>query len=189
MAESLGGILRELRGAAQGGSVSVGQMVGAIGPRATGPLLFVPALVAVTPVGAIPGAPAVLAAVIAAVALQGVFARDGVWLPRRLRRQAVSSDRLDAVLARAERWVRPIDRNVGGRLTLLTSEPARLVVTLLCVPLALAMIPLELVPFAAALPAGTILLLSVAMILRDGVVMLVALIAGAAAMGWAATLM
>lgn len=187
-AESLGAIVRELRTAAHGRAVTVGDVVEAVGPRATGPLLFVPALIAMSPIGAIPGAPVVLATVIVAVAAQGLIARDHIWLPARLRRQRVSADRLKAALDRAERWVRPIDRNFGHRLTVLTGEPARIGVMLACIPLAVSMIPLGLVPFAVALPAATIVLLSIGMILRDGVVVALAAGVGAAAMSWAVTL-
>src|SRR5690242_8426702 len=52
------------------GRLSVAELMDAIGQRSFGPLLLVPALIALSPVGAIPGLPAVTSAIIIILTIQ-----------------------------------------------------------------------------------------------------------------------
>ena len=63
-------------------SVSVGQVLDAFGSRTFGPAIIVPALLELTPVGAIPGVPTFLAVVIALIAVQKLFGSEHVWFPK-----------------------------------------------------------------------------------------------------------
>lgn len=78
----LEGLLDELESTSDGtGSVSVEELVGAIGDRSFGPFLLVPALIALTPLGGIPGLPTFLALVVILVAAQLLLGMRRFWLP------------------------------------------------------------------------------------------------------------
>ncbi|MGB0216645.1 MAG: exopolysaccharide biosynthesis protein [Alteromonas oceani] len=66
------------------------------------------------------------------------------------------------------------------RLTVLTQSPASRFVVVYCALFALSMIPLEVVPFAAAVPAFSITLSAVGMMSKDGAVLLAGILCQAA---------
>src|SRR3569832_764957 len=63
------------------GRVSVADLMGMLGERSFGPLLLVPSLIAVAPVGAIPGLPAITSAVIVLIAGQILLGHAHFWIP------------------------------------------------------------------------------------------------------------
>ncbi len=67
-----------------------------IGVRAFGPLLLMMALVALTPIGAVPALPTALAIAVTLIAGQVVLGRNRLWLPDFVERRHVSSKKLKA---------------------------------------------------------------------------------------------
>lgn len=111
-------ILDYLRETAEGGDdVSVGDVVAASGDRGYGPLLFVPALIDISPIGGIPKLPKLLAAIMALVAGQIVLGCEAMWLPSLLRRRSVSVD----TMSRTTDKLRPVARWLGRWLHCLLS--------------------------------------------------------------------
>jgi hypothetical protein len=91
----LEGMLDQLARASDGsGPVSVGELLDAIGQRSFGPFLLVPALIAFTPLGGIPGLPTALAAVVIVVAGQLLIGMKQFWLPSILLRRSIERQRL-----------------------------------------------------------------------------------------------
>lgn len=174
-------VLDELKHAARSGqsSVSVGDAVEAIGHRGYGPLLFVPALIAITPVGGVPGVPSLMALLIAIFAVQLLIGRDHVAMPAFLERRSVPDGKLRRAVKKLYPLGRWLDRWFPGRLSVLVGPPAHRLVALCSLLLCLAVPPLEVVPFAAAAPMGAIAIFGLAMTLRDGVLI---------ALGFAATI-
>ncbi|MHC9038273.1 exopolysaccharide biosynthesis protein, partial [Cobetia marina] len=84
-------------------------------------------------------------------------------------------ERLTHGVQRARPWTRRIDRLLKPRLGFMTRGIAYRLIAALAILLAATMVPLELVPFASALPAATLLLLGLGLIGEDGVVILLAL--------------
>lgn len=153
-------------------NVSVEDMVSAIGNRGWGPLLFVPALVVISPLGGVPGVASLMAAIIALFAIQIVLGRDGVWMPGVIARRSVSGDRIEGAVEK----VRPVgawlDRWFHGRLSFLTSDMMIRVAAGVAVALCATVPPLELIPFAGLAPMSAIAMFGLALTLRDGVLML-----------------
>ena len=164
-------------------SVSVGQVLDAFGSRTFGPAIIVPALLELTPVGAIPGVPTFLAVVIALIAVQKLFGSEHVWFPKIISNRCVASEKL----ARGSEKLRPLagfmDRHFHRRLKVLTRPPfsriAAGVIVLLCVSVPF----LEVLPFASSVPMLAIAGFGLAVLARDGVLMAGALLVSIGAMG------
>ena len=155
--------------------VTIGAALGALGSRSYGPFLIAPALLVLTPVGAIPAVPSLFAAVIILFAVQMALNRDHMWLPGFVKRAGVSRDRVTASTHKLRPVADVLDRWFHGRLEWLTKGPAVRVAALGCIVLALTVPPLELLPFASAAPMAAIAMFGLALTVKDGLVMLVAL--------------
>jgi len=171
--DGLRGVVDQLAGMGQERErVTIGAVQDAMGARGFGPFLLVPALLEISPIGGIPGLPTALAAIIILMAAQMALGRDGIWLPGFIRHRGVSGGRL----RKAMDYVRPLARwtdwLVRPRLEWALRRPWINLAALLCILLALSVPPLELVPFASTAPFGTIGLLGLAILGRDGLLML-----------------
>lgn len=153
--------------------VSIDDLLDTFGDRSFAPLMLILALIGITPVGAIPSVPTIIALCIAIIAAQMAWGRDHVWLPGFVTSRGVSSDRLSKGEDKLRTIAGVLDAVAKGRLKSLASGPARRVVAGLIVVLCLALPVLEIVPFAAAAPFLAIAMLSLALMVRDGLVLLV----------------
>jgi hypothetical protein len=175
--------LHQLKQTASGQRVSLGALIDRLGQRSYGPVLFVLGLVALSPVGAIPGASIVCATAIVLIAAQMSFGRPGPWVPGALRRIEVDARRGRRALEATEPYVRWLDRVTRRRWRGLLRRPAlHLVVVTLCV-LAGLMYPLALVPWGVVPVAATIALIGLGLLTADGVVIAAGLAAAALATG------
>jgi hypothetical protein len=91
-------------------------------------------------------------------------------------RRSVSRKRFEKALRWVRRPARAIDRLLRPRLTFLTDTIGAYAIAVLCVLIASAMPPMELVPFAATIAGAALTAFGLALIARDGVVALLALI-------------
>ncbi|QYX56482.1 exopolysaccharide biosynthesis protein [Roseovarius sp. SCSIO 43702] len=164
------------------GEVSVRDMVEAIGHRGFGPLIFVPALVVVSPLGGIPGVPTLFALIIVLIAVQILVGRTHFWLPDMIGERSVSDDRVRKSADKARPVARWMDKWLGSRLESLTGKTARIAAAVAVVGLCILVPPLELVPFAAIVPMLAIAVIGLALTARDGVLMLVGLVAAGVAL-------
>ncbi|WP_340119908.1 exopolysaccharide biosynthesis protein [Pelagibius sp. 7325] len=155
--------------------VTVGDLLDRIGTRSFGAFLLLPALIAFTPLGGIPGLPTAMAAVVIVIAGQLVIGLDHFWLPDMILRRSVKPDKLRKsadVLQRPARWA---DKLIRPRLTGLTREPFVHLAAFACILLALTVPPLEIVPFAGSVSWAAIGIFGLALIARDGLLSLIAL--------------
>ena len=186
---SIGDILERLEGIAEKKEqTTIGDMVEAFGTRSYGPFLIVPSLIELSPIGGIPGVPSVLAAIIILFAGQIALGRSQFWVPKLLANRSVKSERLKKATGK----LRPIgdwlDRWFHGRLPALTKGPFIRVAAVACILLALTVPPLELLPFASSAPMLAIAMFGLALLVRDGVLMIaasvLAVLAVAVGVGW-----
>lgn len=154
--------------------VCVGDALDEFGRRSFGPILLMLPLIEISPLGGIPGVPSLLALAIALIAGQLLFGREHVWLPQFIERRAIAGDKLAWGAHRLDGAAAAIDGWFRGRLKWLTRGPwqraAALVVILLCCSVP----PLEFVPFASSAPMVAIAAFGLALMVRDGLLMLVA---------------
>lgn len=160
--------------------ISVGELIKSIKGRGFSALILLPALLTFLPTGAIPGMPAICALLIIGFAGQRLFGLKQVYLPRKLMKLTVSRQRLDAILQKAKPALHATDRLISRRLEFVCNPLAERVVAGLAILLALTFFPLGIIPFAVLLPSAAILLMSLGLLARDGVVLLlgIALIGG-----------
>ena len=175
--ENLGSLLDKLDRAAEGkDKVRLGDVHEAIGERAFGPMLLVTGLAALTPLGVIPGLPTAFAVVVVLIAGQIVIGRDRFWIPGKLRDRRIGADRLTKAVRWARKPARVVDRIVRPRLSVFTKAGFTRAVALICVVIAFAIPPLELLPFAVIAPASAITAFGLGLTARDGLLVLIALL-------------
>lgn len=170
--------------ASEKGSVSVDDVVQSIGDRAYGPLIMLPALLEITPIGALPLVPSFLALLIVIFAGQVALGRKCLWLPEHLGKRSAPAERVEEARKKLQSIAQKLDDWFRYRLPWLTSTPSTRFAAGCCILLCLTVPPLEIVPFASTLPMAAIAVFGLAMTVRDGLLMLLAyLLMGAAVTG------
>jgi hypothetical protein len=175
------GVLDELSAAiaaSPSDRVSVADIQSVIGERSFGPMLLIPGLIGLSPIGAIPGLPGIMAIIELLFAWQILLGRRHIWLPESISRRSIARGRL----ARAVEVMRPYASWVDlyllwPRLTIFTSGPFFFVIAAMCVFLSLIMPIIELVPLAGILPNAALTAFGLAVTAHDGVWALLAFLA------------
>jgi hypothetical protein len=165
--------------------------------RAWGGLLFIFAAINCLPLP--PGTSAFFALPILIVSAQMVIGRGSPWFPKRLDRRGVTKQELQRLISKIGWLEARVERIFKPRLGGLTGPTATRVIGVVCFFLALvAAIP---VPLFHVAPAGAIVLFGLALIYRDGALVIAASIAavlaivvdaliigsGVVALAWAAS--
>lgn len=169
--------------------VSMGRIMGALDNRSYGPLLLLPGLIAVSPIGAIPGMSIVTGTLIAILAFQALIGREQPWMPSRILDFSFDRARFQRGVDKSRPWVRRVEKLLGRRLEFMHNPVVFRVGAAVCLLLALTFYPLAFVPFGVAVPGTAIILFSLGWVSRDGVALLLgfALALGAfglAVLGW-----
>lgn len=178
---------RIAQAASEHGRVSLGAVLDAVGRRSFAPLLLLAGLVTLAPViGDIPGVPTLMGLLVLLTGAQLLFGRDHFWLPAWMLARSLKQQSLCKAIGWMRRPARFIDRFTRPRLTMLTDKAGLYIVAIVCVAIALAMPPMELVPFSANGAGGALTAFGLALIARDGVIALIALILTALTFGFVA---
>ncbi|MBI1181177.1 MAG: exopolysaccharide biosynthesis protein [Alphaproteobacteria bacterium] len=170
--ENLEQVLDAIAEAGDGEDVSVADLLASVGGRSFGPTLLVPSLLIVSPISGIPGVPTIGGLTIAFIAGQMVIGRHHIWLPRFLLSRHVGRSKLRKALKTLRPAARLMDHLIKPRLCLLTSKPLSHAIAAICAAIALAMPPLELIPFASSAVAGAVALFGLALLAHDGLLVL-----------------
>jgi hypothetical protein len=181
--------LEQLDDKTSGDTITLGEIVAAFKQRGFGPLLLAPALLVLLPFGAIPTIPTLCGLFIFLIGGQLLIGRDEPWLPERLRKVSFDRNKFKSALSKVVPFTKRIDSVIGTRLTQFITPPMSTIIGVLCILLALTMIPLELLPFAAAAPAWAIACFALGLTANDGLLVVIGLtitVAGTAAIffGW-----
>lgn len=159
-----------------GDDISIADALDIFGTRSFGPILILLGLIAVLPpMGAVPGVPAAVGAIVILFSFQIMIGRDHIWLPTILSKRSISRASLKKAREKTAPWLRWADGLVAERLTWAVDGSATVAAGIVVTLLSLAMIPLEIVPFAVAVPGSAIALVGLALTARDGIVMLTAM--------------
>lgn len=176
MNRALSDVLDQLDGSIDGDSVSVEQILEALGERSFASLLLIFPLIAVSPASAVPGVTAVVAAIVFLLVGQMILGRKYVWLPAFVRHRRISS----GALRKGTGWLRKpvafVERGLKARWTFLVHRPWLYVPLCLILLLTIFMPFMELVPTSGSIASAIIALFAAGLLTRDGVVVLVSLL-------------
>jgi hypothetical protein len=154
--------------------VKVADIIETLGRASSAALIFIPALIATTPLSGIPGLSAFCGVAIALISAQAAVGRHRLWLPDFMMRRAVKGDKLAAGLSKVRKPLEFLDRHTHARLSFLTRGPGARLLFVLCMLAGLTMPVLELIPFSASAIAACISLLMVAILTLDGALVVTA---------------
>lgn len=165
--------------------VSVDDVVHAVGRRSFGPLLLVTGLITLAPIiGDIPGMPTLMALLVLLVSGQLLAGRETFWLPNWMLKRSISRHKFDKGIYYLKKPARWIDGLLRIRLPWLTGYIGIRVTAFVCLLIALAMPPMEFIPFSANGAGLALSLLGLGLVARDGA----ALVLGFALFGITCTL-
>jgi hypothetical protein len=166
------------------GRLSVGDLMHAIGERSFGPLILVPSLIALSPVGAIPGLPAVTSAIVILLTLQMLAGQRYFWLPNWLKQRTIDGAKLEKGLKAFRPVARFVDHFLRPRMAYFTRGVCFYVIAVLILLVACVTPILELVPLGGIPPNAALVAFALAIIARDGLWALVAFTFTAASIYW-----
>lgn len=170
-------VLQQILDKTSGEEIKFGEIVKLLESRGFGSLFMAPALIALLPTGAIPGIPSICGIAIFLIAIQILLGNKHPWIPEKFRKITFKREKLVSAIEKIEPVTKKLDQWFKPRLSILTEGFAKRLIALLCAIVGLSMIPLEVIPFAAALPALAVILLAIGLITNDGVVILFAVLA------------
>ena len=163
--------------AASADPVTARLVIEALGTRSFGALLLVPGLIILAPlIGDIPGVPTLMATLVLLVSVQLVAGRRQFWLPAWLLNRSVPQEKLCKVIG----WLRPVarvlDKLSRPRLSAVTRGAGQYAVAIACIAVALAMPPMEFIPFSANGAGIALTLFGLALVAQDGLLAVIGLL-------------
>jgi hypothetical protein len=173
----------------RGGKVCLSDALDTFGSRSFSPLLIVLPLIELSPFGGIPGIPTVLAILIALIALQMLIGRDHVWLPGFVADHGIDGEKLAKATHKLDRAAEWIDNHLGERLDWMLEGAGQKAAALVIILLCFSVPPLEFLPFASSVPMLAVAAIGLALLVRDGLLMAVAMLAGSGSMIFAISTM
>lgn len=163
--------------AAEGRQTSVRDVVEAVGAQSFAPLLLFAGLVMLAPiVGDIPGVPVMMGLLVILVAVQVILRREYVWLPQWLLKRSVTNDKVRTSVRWLRRPARFMDRWSKERYAWLVTQAGAYVIAATCIIIAMATPVLEVIPFSASLAGTAITAFGLALLRRDGLIALLAVL-------------
>lgn len=148
--------------------VSIGELLDSLDGRSHGPMLLFPAILAISPIGMIPGMSVVTGALIILIATQMMFFSSRPWLPARLANFEFSREKLKNGVEKSQPWVKYFEKVVSHRWDVLAKGPAIYPVAILSILLAVTFFPLAFVPFGVFLPGLAVTAFGLGLTARDG---------------------
>ncbi|MGB3455294.1 MAG: exopolysaccharide biosynthesis protein [Litorimonas sp.] len=184
----LQGVLAHVLGEMDGEDSNLRDIVASMGHRAFGPVMVLCGLFLMTPLGALPGIPAAFGLINIAFAVQLLLRRPHPWVPDILAKVRVPHARVAQVHGKVSPWLARIDNVIRPRLPFATEGPMLVLAALVAILLSAAMIPLGIIPFGVVPAAFMLGLMGLALIARDGVLMMIALGLSLGIFVWVGTL-
>ena len=152
--------------------VSVDDVVHAVGRRSFGPLLLLAGLITLAPIiGDIPGMPTLMAVLVLLTSSQLLVGRETFWLPKWLLNRSLSRQKFDKALHYMKKPATWVDGLLGVRLAWMTGYIGIRVTAFACLLVALAMPPMEFIPFSANGAGLALTLFGLGLVARDGLML------------------
>ena len=152
--------------------VSVDDVVHAVGRRSFGPLLLLAGWITLAPIiGDIPGMPTLMAVLVLLTSSQLLVGRETFWLPKWLLKRSLSRQKFDKALHYMKKPAKWVDGLLGVRLAWMTGYIGIRVTAFACLLVALAMPPMEFIPFSANGAGLALTLFGLGLVARDGLML------------------
>lgn len=176
---SLTELLQRLRTETEGiDQVSVADILNAVGERSFGPIVLIAGITTLAPlIGDIPGVPTLLGLVVLLTLGQLIFHRRSIWIPGKLARRNIGRQKLIKGLDWVDKPARFVDRWTKRRMAWLVRGPGQYLMAILCMLVAAAMPLMEIVPFSANGGGLALTAFGLAIVARDGLLALLAILA------------
>ncbi|MGD9981545.1 MAG: exopolysaccharide biosynthesis protein [Hyphomonadaceae bacterium] len=149
-------------------SLTLDEILDAVGRRSYGPLLLVIGLFAISPATVVPGMTWFAAALTLVVAGQMALGLPRIWLPRNALQAQLPRGAVKSGVEKSRGVARVIDKLLKPRLTFLSKPPFVNLVALMVIAAALITFPLGLIPLAPLLPGLAVVFFGLGMVARDG---------------------
>lgn len=166
-------IVADVKNKASGAEITVGQLVEAIESRGFGALLLLPALLTFLPTGGIPGVPGICAIIIILIAGQLLLGRPHVYIPQKLSKLSISHKKLDSALNKSKPVLKFVDHIVTQRFSFMFQPWTERIIAGISILLALTFFPLAFIPFAVLPSAGAVVMMSLGLLARDGLLVMI----------------
>ena len=176
-------ILGQLLDEGHGKSISLGDVIDRFGRRAYAPMIFVVAVILVSPIGGLPGATAVFGTLIILLGVQSFFS-ESPWVPAFIRDRAAEREEARRRLKKVLPYMKKAERLTRARWTVLAAPPWDYLSMLLIILIAATTYPLGLIPGGLIAPGLTIALLSMAKFHHDGVILAIGTVLGCGIIGF-----
>lgn len=148
--------------------INVQDVLDSFESRALGPFLMLPAFVALAPTGGIPGVPTTVGLFVVIISIQLLWGVQRLWLPEKIKTLGVDKKKFEKAYRFAKPAIKRFDQLLKKRWEFLTHGVGEKITALICIVLALLMIPLEMLPFAVMLPASAIFVYGLSLVAQDG---------------------
>lgn len=155
--------------------ISVGDLMEAIESRGFGALLLLPALLTFLPTGGIPGVPGVCAIMIILICGQMVFGRRHAYIPKNIKNLSIRRKKLETILDKSRPTLKFLDHFVTQRFSFMFQPLTERIIAGISILLALTFFPLAFIPFAVLPSAAAIVLMSLGLLSRDGLLVILGL--------------
>lgn len=161
-------LLDAIDDAAAGTSVSVREILGAIGDRSIMPLVLAVSILIVSPLSGIPTVPTLSSVILLVLMGQAFSRRRHLWLPDFLLRRELAASRVKTATSWLRRPCAWLDAHARPRLRVLTSGVLRPMTLVVCMATAATFPFFEILPFVSSFCAGAIAMIAFGVVTRDG---------------------
>jgi hypothetical protein len=169
-------LLKAVRGESE--RITIGDIVNALDARAFGLATLIFSLPSIVPMP--PGVPTVVGIALLIVSIQMVFGRQELWLPRLLSKRSFSRKALVSAFEKMVPRLEWVEKIAKPRFTILTGRMGTILIGVVVLFMAIILI-LPLPPGGNFPPALACAVLGMGLVERDGVIVLLGLIASVAA--------
>ncbi len=180
--DSLSGLLDHFVDSTEGqDNVKIVDLLDSLSSRSHGPMLLLPAIISISPIGMIPGMSIVTGTLIILIATQMMFFSSRPWIPKRLEYFQFSREKLKTGVEKMQPWVKWIEKVVHRRFDFLASGNAIYPVAIICVLLAISFYPLAFVPLGVLIPGFAITMFAIGLTAQDGLLVAIGFVLTSAA--------
>ena len=152
-------------------TISLENILYSLNNQGYAPLLIVPCLLIISPIGAIPGVPAICGVFIFLISGQMLFGKKKPWLPNKIKNFKFETQSFCSGMEKSEPFFKKMDKLIKPRITYLaTNKMAYFFVSLISVLLSVGIIGIGFIPFLPDLLALPILFFSLGLLTQDGVI-------------------